>query len=49
MKRKDKLVVVMLVAIIANLAIVLGIINNAGVTTSDTGCFRAENGVKLCR
>lgn len=49
MKRTDKLIVAALVAVIANGLIALGIINNAGATTSDAGCFTTEKGVKVCR
>ena len=49
MERKEKLIIVALVAVIANGIIALGIINNEGKTTSNAGCFTTEKGVKICR
>ena len=49
MERKDKLVIAALVAIIANLVIVLGITNNAGITSDESNCFDAPNGAQICR
>lgn len=49
MKRKDKLVIAALVAIIANAVIAVGIINNAGITSDESNCFKAPNGVEVCR
>ena len=49
MKRKDKLVIAALVAIIANLVILVGITNNAGISSDESDCFNAPNGVQVCR
>lgn len=49
MKRKDKLVIATLVAIIANLVIIVGITNNAGVSSDESNCFNAPNGAQICR
>lgn len=49
MKKQDKLTIAVAVAIILNAVIALGIINYTGDRNNDNGCFRAENGVRLCR
>lgn len=49
MKRKEKLVIAALVAIIANLVIIVGITNNAGISSDESNCFKAPNGVEVCR
>jgi hypothetical protein len=49
MKRKDKLVIAALVALIANAVIAVGIINNAGISSDESNCFKAPNGVEVCR
>jgi len=49
MKRKDKLVIAALVALIANAIIAIGIINNAGVSSDESNCFFTEKGVQICR
>ena len=49
MERKDKLVIAALVALIANAVIAVGIINNAGITSDESNCFDAPNGVQVCR
>ena len=49
MERKDKLVIAALVALIVNAVIAVGIINNAGISSDESNCFKAPNGVEVCR
>ena len=49
MKRKEKLVIAALVALIANAVIAVGIINNVGVSSDESNCFNAPSGVEVCR
>lgn len=49
MKRKEKLVIAALVTLIANAVIAVGIINNAGISSDESNCFKAPNGVEVCR